>query len=224
MTKARAIHFLCSTIGKKYLMGLTGLVWMGFVAAHMAGNLLIFVSADAYNSYGHALTSGNIIYIAETVLILALLSHIYLAIRLTMENRRARPIAYKVKPSGGEKDTNWYAKTMAIHGTLILFFIVSHLITFKYGANYRTTIDGVEMRDLFRLIVEEFHEPGLLAWYFVALIFLLFHLRHGASSVFQSFGLLHPAYQPLIKKFALAYAVIVVGGFMSQPIFVYFFK
>jgi succinate dehydrogenase / fumarate reductase cytochrome b subunit len=88
--------FFGSSVGKKYLMGLTGLVWAGFVLAHMAGNLLIFISADAYNKYGHFLTSGYIIYVAEAVLVAALLTHIFCAISLTRQNRAARPDKYAV--------------------------------------------------------------------------------------------------------------------------------
>ena len=105
--------FLGSTVGKKYLMGISGLVWAGFVMAHMAGNLLMFVSADAYNAYGHALVSGNIIYVAEAVLILALITHVFCAVSLTLHNRSARPNRYAVAASG-EKKVSGASRTMAV--------------------------------------------------------------------------------------------------------------
>ncbi len=209
--------FLTSTVGKKYLMGLSGLIWTGFVFAHMAGNMLMFVSPDAYNTYGHNLVSGNIIYFIEGLLILALLTHVGLAVNLTLENRRARTSRYAVL-GGKEKGSRWASRTMALHGTIILIFLVSHLITFKFGAYYETTVDGVVMRDLFRLMIEIFTQPIYFAWYAISLVLLGFHLSHGVGSVFQSFGLLHPSYQPLIKTISWVYASVVVLGFLSQPI------
>lgn len=215
------LNFLTSTVGKKYLMGLSALIWTGFVFAHMAGNMLMFVSADAYNAYGHALVTGNLIYFVEAVLILALVLHVGLAINLTYNNRRARGTRYAGGNPSGEKGARWASRTMALHGTIILIFIVSHLITFKFGVYYETTVDGVVMRDLYRLMVEIFTQPVYLVWYFISLILLGFHLTHGVGSIFQSFGLLHPSYQPMIKTLSWVYAIVVVGGFLSQPIAVF---
>lgn len=213
-------NFLTSTVGKKYLMGLSGLIWTGFVFAHMAGNMLMFISADAYNAYGHALVSGNLIYFIEALLILALVTHVALAINLSLQNRSARPERY-ARAGSREKGSRWASRTMALHGTIILIFVVSHLITFKFGAYYETTVNGVVMRDLYRLMVEIFTQPIYLGWYVISLVLLGFHLSHGVGSVFQSFGLLHPAYQPMIRTLSWIYAIVVVGGFLSQPIAVF---
>lgn len=215
-------HFLTSSVGKKYLMGLSGLIWAGFVFGHMAGNMLMFVSPGAYNAYGHGLTSGKLIYAIEALLIAALLTHVLLAISLTWGNRSARPQGYAMR-SSRQKAAVFASRTMAIHGTIILVFIILHLATFKFGTVYETTVDGVPMRDLFRLMVDVFHQPGYVLWYVVALILLMFHLSHGVGSIFQSFGLLHPGYQPLINKVRWIYSIVVVAGFISQPVYVYFF-
>ncbi|MDG0814910.1 succinate dehydrogenase cytochrome b subunit [Bdellovibrio svalbardensis] len=212
--------FLGSTVGKKYLMGITGLIWAGFVLAHMAGNLLIFVSHDAYNSYGHALTSGNIIYVAETVLVLALIVHVYTAISLTISNRTAKDQRYAVS-AGGKKKVSLASRTMAIQGSLILVFIILHIITFKYGTYYSTTVKGVEMRDLAKLMAEVFQSPGYVAWYVVCLILLGFHLSHGVGSTFQSLGLMEGTYRNTWKKLSYAYAVIVALGFIAQPTYLF---
>lgn len=212
--------FLGSTVGKKYLMGITGLIWAGFVLAHMAGNLLIFVSADAYNSYGHALTSGNIIYVAETVLILALIVHVYTAVSLTMNNRAAKNQRYAVTASG-KKKTTLASRTMAVQGSIILVFIILHLITFKYGVHYETTVNGTPMRDLARLMFEVFQQPGYVIWYLVALILLGFHLSHGVGSTFQSLGLMEGTYRNMWKKLSYAYATIVALGFIAQPVYIF---
>lgn len=214
--------FLGSTVGKKYLMGITGLIWAGFVLAHMSGNLLIFISNDAYNSYGHSLTSGNIIYLAESVLILALIAHVGAAMSLTHANKVAKGQTYAVA-AGGKKKVSLASRTMAVQGSLILVFIILHLITFKYGTYYSTTVSGVEMRDLARLMFEVFQQPGYVIWYFVCLILLGFHLSHGVGSTFQSLGLMEGTYRNLWKKLSCIYAIVVALGFISQPLYIFLF-
>lgn len=215
------LEFFKSTVGRKYLMGLTGLVWMGFVLTHMAGNMLILVSPNAYNQYGHAIVSNKILlYGAETVLLLALITHVCCAISLTLRNRSARDSRYAIKPNG-DKAPSRASQFMGIQGSLILVFIILHLITFKYGNYYETTVDGVVMRDLHRLIIEVFQNPTYVAWYAVCLILLLFHLSHGAHSVFQSFGILERKMQVGLKKIAWIYGAVVVAGFLSQPFYVF---
>ena len=218
------LHFLKSTVGRKYLMGITGLVWMGFVFGHMAGNMLIFVGADTFNSYGHAIVSNKpLLYGAEIALILAILGHVTTAISLTKENRSARKSRYAIT-SNGEKGATLASKTMGIQGSAILAFIILHLATFKYGQHYETTVNGVVMRDLHKLVVEIFKNPAYVAWYLVALTLLLFHLSHGAKSIFQSFGFLERKMQRPIKSGAWLYAIVVAGGFISQPLYVFFFN
>lgn len=217
------LQFFKSTVGRKYLMGITGLVWMGFVLSHMAGNLLIFVSPDAFNSYGHAIVSNKLLlYGAEAALLTALVVHVLCALVLTRQNRAARGAQYAVAPSG-EKKTTWASRYMAVQGSIILAFIIIHLITFKYGTYYETTVKGVAMRDLHRLTVEVFAIPGYVAWYATSLVLLMFHLSHGAASIFQSFGVLERKMQNGLKKAAWAYAIIVAGGFLSQPLYVFLF-
>lgn len=214
------LNFVKSTVGLKYIMGLTGLVWAGFVFGHMAGNMLIFVSRDAYNMYGHMITSGYLIFAIEALLLSALLAHIVCAIALTVKNRSARPKRYAMDPNG-EKGATPAARTMAFQGTIILFFIITHLITFKYGKVYTTTINGTEVRDLAQLMVDVFTQPGYVFWYVVALVVLMTHLSHGVGSIFQSFGLLERKHQDPIKKISWTYAVVVTLGFLSQPIYVF---
>jgi succinate dehydrogenase / fumarate reductase cytochrome b subunit len=222
MSAASPRPFFMTSVGKKFLMGISGLVWVGFVAAHMAGNLLIFVGADAYNQYGHFLTSGYFIYVAEAVLVAALLTHILCAISLTLENRAARPQRYAMTPNG-DKGVAVASRFMAVHGTIILVFIISHLATFKYGTYYQTTVNGIVMRDLHRLMIEVFQQPIYVVWYVVALVLLAAHLSHGVGSIFQSLGLFNQRMAPTIKKISWAYAAIVLVGFLSTPIYVYFF-
>lgn len=212
---------LTSTVGRKYLMGITGLIWAGFVLVHMIGNMLLFVGKDAYNSYSHALTSMELIYVAEAILVIALLVHIYCALSLTLHNRAAKNQKYAVKAKN--KRSAFASSTMGIQGSIVLVFIISHLITFKYGPEYQTTVNGVVMRDLARLVIEVFQNPGAVGWYLVALVLLGFHLSHGFSSSFQSLGLMNGTYREPLRKLSWAYAIVVAAGFISQPLYAYFF-
>lgn len=215
------VEFFKSTVGRKYLMGVTGLIWMGFILTHMAANMLILVSADLYNTYGHMIVSNKpLLYTAEAVLVAALIVHVATAVSLTIQNRKSRNLRYAQTPNG-EKGSSWASKNMAIQGSLILIFVILHLITFKYGKVYETVVNGTPMRDLHKLIIEVFQQPGYIAWYLVCLVLLMFHLSHGAHSIFQSFGILERKMQDKLKKFAWLYALIVAGGFISQPIYVF---
>lgn len=205
----------------KYLMGASGLIWVGFVMAHMLGNLLLFVSAEAYNVYGHNLTSGNIIYLVEGALIFSLSAHVIQGILLTLKNRKAKGTQYHVQAAGNKK-TPWASRTMIFHGTIILFFVIYHLITFKFGTYYSVIINGTEMRDLYRLVVEVFSNPVYVVGYAICLLLLTAHLSHGVASMFQSFGFNNRAHDKKIRMVGLVYAFIVGGGFLIQPIYVYF--
>ncbi len=224
--KEVTVKYLCSAIGRKQLMGLTGLAWCGFVLSHMLGNLLIFVGPDAYNKYSHNLISNPLIYVAEAGLVLALLAHVVYGVKLTFENRRARTTKYAI-PTNGAKAARFQSKFMIFHGSLLLAFIILHIATFKYGpgleAGYVTTVDGVSMRDLHRLVLEVFRSPAYVVWYVIALIALAFHLSHGFYSAFASLGFYHPRYSPILSRIGYVYAAIVAAGFLAQPLYVFLF-
>lgn len=204
-------------------MGLAGAGWTLFVAGHMAGNLLIFAGPEAFNRYGHAIVSNKpLLYGTEAFLIVCLLVHVVMGVILTLENKKAKPQKYAVEANTAKR-SSWASKFMALHGTIILVFIITHLFTFKFGPEYWVEYDGETMRDLFRLTTEVFSDPAYVVGYIVCLLLLGFHLSHGAASVFQSLGANHPKYTPAIKKAGFAYALVVAGGFMSQPIYIFFF-
>lgn len=214
--------FFSSTIGRKEVVAITGLGMTLFVLSHMLGNMLILVSPQAYNEYGHAIVSNPAIYLAELLLVLALVFHMSLALLLAVRNGIAKGRGYAVAASG-DKGTACTAKTMWIQGLLIFVFVILHLATFKYGTHYTVDYGKGEIRDLHRLVVEVFMQPGYVVWYAVALIALGMHLAHGVSSLFQTLGVNHPRYNLPIKIFGRVYAFIVLVGFLSQPIYVYFF-
>ncbi|MES2856916.1 MAG: succinate dehydrogenase cytochrome b subunit [Bdellovibrionota bacterium] len=212
--------YFTSAIGRKQIMGVTGIAWSLFVLSHMAGNLLIFVGPDAYNKYSHALISNPLLIVAELGLVVTLLLHVVNGVMLTLENRAARPQKYAM-PTNGAKKARFQSKYMAFHGTLILVFIILHLITFKYGTHYTTVVDGVEMRDLHRLIMEVFQSPGYVFWYVICVIGVGLHLSHGFYSSFASLGVFHPRLSGAMSKLGYIYAFIVAAGFLAQPLYVF---
>lgn len=214
--------FFRSSIGKKVLMGMTGLGLSLFVLMHMLGNLVLFVSAEAYNKYSHTLVSNPLIYAAEVGLLALLLFHLLTAIRLTLQNKRARGQSYAM-PTQGEKAVSNASRTMIHTGMVIFIFAVYHLITFKFGPHYEVTYDGVTMRDIQRLVVEVFQSPAYVIGYIVALLALGHHLSHGVSSAFQSLGFNHPKYNCMFKRIGYGFALLVTVGFISQPLYVYFY-
>lgn len=215
------MNYFKSAIGRKQVMAITGLIWSGFVLTHMAANLLIIFSAEAYNKYSHALTSNPAIYLAEAALVFTLLGHIVNGIWVSIQNKAARPSKYAMTPAG-DKAPRFQSKWMIYHGTLLAVFVVYHLVTFKFGTYYSVTYNGVEMRDLHRLVIEVFQSPAYVAFYLVCMVAVGLHLSHGFYSAFASLGLYHPRYSPMISKFGYLYGVIIALGFMSQPIYVFF--
>jgi succinate dehydrogenase / fumarate reductase cytochrome b subunit len=219
MTKLR---YLGSSIGRKQLVGVAGLALALFVLIHMAGNMLIFVSDRAYNEYSHALTSNPLIYVAEIGLLAFFSAHVIVALVISVKNRLARPHRYAVSTSG-DKRTTMVQKTLWFQGLIILIFVILHLITFKYGPHYVVDYGHGEIRDLHRLVVEVFRQPIYVGWYVVCLALLMAHLGHGLGSSFQTLGFYHPRYQPMIKCLSWVYGLVVGLGFISQPLYVFFF-
>ncbi len=214
-------NYFTSSIGKKQIMALTGFGLIGFTASHLLGNLLIFVGADAFNMYGHKLTSNPLIYVAEAGLLGMFCLHLLLAVFLKLENNGARPQGYYMKNRTGRGQTI-ASSTMPYTGLILLVFIIVHLLNFKFGSHYVTTVDGLEIRDLFRTVVEYFSNPLYVAWYVIAMLALGLHTSHGFQSMFQSWGINHPKYTPVIKTISLIYGVVVAAGFSLLAIYCHF--
>ena len=214
-------NYFTSSIGKKQIMALTGFGLVGFTASHLLGTLLILLGPDAFNKYAYTLTSNPLIYVAEAGLLGMFLLHLFLAVVLKLENIAARPQNYYVKVKTGRGET-FASSTMPYTGIILLIFVVIHLLNFKFGSNYPTTVDGVEMRDLYRTVVEYFANPLYVAWYVVAMIALGLHTSHGFQSVFQTWGFNHPKYTPVIQTASLAYGLFVGAGFSILAIFCHF--
>lgn len=213
--------YLCSTIGRKQLVGLTGLGLCGFVLMHALTNMLILVSPDAYNKYSHALVSNPAIYLAEAILLGLFLGHLVLALGLTFYSKAARPQGYAVSAKGVKAGSE-PAKHMWKQGIIILIFLVYHLVTFKFGTYYSTTVDGVEMRDIHRLVVESFGNIYYSGFYIFVMIVLGLHLSHGFSSSITTLGFHHPSHTPKVKMLSYLFSAVVTFCFVVQPVYCYF--
>ncbi len=217
-----ALKAFSTSVGSKFLVALTGLSLVGFLIAHLIGNLLLLAGPDTFNAYGHALISNPLVIPAEFGLIGLLLLHIYKALRHVMLGQTARPHPYtKRQWAGGPSRKSWSSTTMAASGIVVLIFLVTHIATFKFGPYYPAAEEGV--RDLYRLVREVFTSPGYVVFYVVAMGVIGMHLRHGISSAFQSLGLMTPGWTATVLSVGLGLAVILASGFALIPVWVYLF-
>jgi len=204
-------------------MGFSGLALSGFVFTHMLGNMLIFKGADAFNLYGHGIVSLPIFPIISYGLLGIFVLHIICAISISYDNKKASPEKYAMS-SRSSKASSLASRTMIYTGTVLMAFLVLHLLSFKYGDYIETEINGQKVRDLYALIIKLFHNPLYVLGYIFSLVMIGIHLSHGLSASFQSLGFYHKKYTPVIKCISYIYAVVVAAGFISQPIYVYFFR
>jgi succinate dehydrogenase / fumarate reductase, cytochrome b subunit len=212
-------HYASSSIGRKQILAKTGLLLCGFLLVHLAGNFLLFVGAEAFNSYAYAITKNKpILYVAEVILFGIFATHIFLALKLTFENRKARGgVPYAINAQAGEMTIA--TKTMPYTGVWTLIFLVLHLWNFKYGGAERVTVDGVEMLDLYTLVQLHFQRPFWSLYYIVSMALLAAHVHHGLQSALQTYGVNHPKWGGIIKLVANVYATIIFLGFSSFPVY-----
>jgi succinate dehydrogenase / fumarate reductase cytochrome b subunit len=209
---------LHTSIFRKTIMAVTGVLLIGFVTAHMIGNLLIFVGADWLNSYAlHLQEWGPLLWVARIILLAAVGLHIWMAIWLSIENRKARPEKYHFKKS---IQTTYAARTMAMSGIIVLTFIIYHLLQFTFGVTNPELShlkDAAGHHDVYSMVVLSFYNPFIAGSYLVALFLLCTHLSHGISSLFQSLGWSRPDAQPLLIGLSRGYALILFLGYASIP-------
>jgi succinate dehydrogenase / fumarate reductase cytochrome b subunit len=213
-----------SSLGKKYLMAGTGLLLVLFVVAHLVGNLQIFLGQEAINRYGHFLqTNPELIWPARIGLLFVIGIHIWAAIKLSAENRAARPVGYtNYRPVG----SSYASRTMLMSGLIILAFIIYHLLHFtaevRYinltGENFVTFMDPEKRHDIFRMMIVGFNNVWVSVFYLIGMALLCLHLSHGISSMFQSMGWKNKAYGPRLDKIAKAIALGLFLGYSSIPV------
>ena len=200
-----------SVIGKNVIMAVTGFILSGFVLGHMIGNLQIFAGPEKLNAYAAFLHSlGGLLWVARLVLLASVGLHIAMAVQLTMLKLEARPEAY-VKKSA--LVSTYAARTMIWSGPIVGAFIIYHLLHFTTGQAHPDFKPG----DVYANVVTGFRNPAVSLFYMVANILLAFHLYHGVWSMFQSLGVAHPRYTPVLKRVAQAYGIIIGLGNVAMP-------
>jgi len=211
-----------SSIGSKFLIAFTGLSLVVFLIAHLAGNLLFIAGPDAFNEYAHKLISNPLVYVAEFGLLAVFVLHIFKTVGMIAGSYAARPERYAKKKWAKSKNDrsrkSVSSSTMILTGTITLLFVVTHLITFKFGAYYETPAG---IRDLYRLQLAVFSNPGYVAFYIVAMGVIVFHLWHGTSSALQSFGFDSPTWTPRLRLVGRGLAVILGLGFAALPVYTF---
>jgi succinate dehydrogenase / fumarate reductase cytochrome b subunit len=217
MTSRRSLFG--ALISTKLIIGVTGVLLFLYLVLHVVGNLMVFLGPVTFNTYAHALISNPLVIPIEIGLVIVFLIHLFKAIRMTVENQRARPEKYaKKKWAGGASQKSLASSSMILTGLVILIFVPIHVATFKYGAHYDY---GDGMRDLYRLEVENFSSPIAVGLYLVVMVLVGLHLWHGVSSSFQSLGLDGPRFTPFIRKAGKVSAVAIAGGFIVITLWVF---
>jgi succinate dehydrogenase / fumarate reductase, cytochrome b subunit len=213
----RVRSFYGSMVGKKVVMGVTGLIGIGFVILHSLGNLLVFRGPAAINSYSHFLkSSGELLWALRAVLVVAVVLHVIAAIQLTRQSRSARPIGYTKRES---QVATVSSRTMRWGGALLLVFIVLHILHFTTGTIRPAGVFSSE--DVYSNVVYSFRIWWVALFYVVAMIALGLHLFHGAWSSVRSIGASPPSPHPLHRRVSLVIALFVWAAFTAIPIAVF---
>lgn len=204
---------LGSSIGKKLMMAVTGLAFIGFLMAHLAGNLNIYRGADAFNAYAQGLHAlGPVLRVFEAGLVTFAVIHIATGLWLFYQNYNARPQKYAINKSGGGRTVG--SRTMPYTGVFLLLFVILHLANFTFADKTNTTV--------FDIVAKTFQSPFYVGFYVLAMIVAALHVSHGFWSAFQSLGLNHSKYMPLIMTLSIAAALVVGVGFGFLPIYILF--
>jgi succinate dehydrogenase / fumarate reductase cytochrome b subunit len=204
------LFLLGSSVGKKMLMAVTGLCLIGFLAAHLLGNVMAFAGAEAFNGYAAKLHSLQPYLTVFNIGLAALgLIHIVVGIMLFFENLKARTTKYEVFNNPGGLTIG--SRTMAYTGILILVFVILHLLKFTFVDKSVTPI--------YQQMAAAFANPAWVLVYVVAMIIVSVHISHGFWSLFQTFGINHPRYMPLIMKLGLVVTLVFGIGFGILPIY-----
>lgn len=224
--------FLISSVGRKFVMGFTGLFLITFLIVHCAVNSMIFFNDGGvtFNRAAHFMGTNVIIRTVEIILFLGIILHIVQAYILYFENKNARPVNYTAnKPSANSR---WYSRSMTLLGTLLLLFLIIHINHFwtnsrlggMFGIKPLEHVDagGKEVLDLFSEMTATFHSPLVIVIYLLGVISLCWHLIHGFQSAFQTFGLNHRKYNQLIKQTGVVFSVIISIVFAMMPLSMHF--
>jgi succinate dehydrogenase / fumarate reductase, cytochrome b subunit len=212
-----------TSIGKKFVMAVTGLIWFGYLIAHLWGNLKIYAGPNYLNEYGAFLRtvgeplfgSSQLLWLARIVLIPALAMHVITALQLTQRDRRSRPHGYAVRKN---LESTLASRTMIWGGLVILFFIIYHVLDLTFG----TFNPSFEEGNIYHNVVASFRMWYVALFYMLAMLAVGMHLFHGLWSMFQTLGLNTARSTRLIRNGAICFAVALTIGNLSIPVAVLF--
>jgi succinate dehydrogenase / fumarate reductase cytochrome b subunit len=209
---------LSSSIGKKFIVGTTGLFLCSFLLVHVGINSLIFFNdgGHLYNEAAEFMAKNVLIRTMEIGLFVGLILHMYQAMSLALQNNSARPVKY-FSENTGKANSKWYSRSMAILGTLLLMFLIIHLKHFWVVSRFTDEITSGQ-ETLFGEMIEVFENPFFVAIYVLSQISLGYHLLHGFKSAFQTLGLNHVKYNGFIASIGVVFAIVVPILFALMPI------
>ncbi len=216
-----------SSIGKKLVMSLAGLFLAVFLVVHLVINLLVLSdSPEAFNRAAHFMGTNVIIKVMEITLFGGFLLHIIYACIVSIQNWIAKPKGYK---KTNHSQTSFFSKYMVHTSVVLSIFLVLHLLDFYIKSKFFGEIgevhyDGKTVYDLASLVIARFQMKWVVWVYLIALLGLGFHLHHGFQSAFQTLGMNHPFYTPVIKTTGIIYTIVITVGFMIIPVLVYYLK
>ena len=200
-----------SSIGKKLMMAVTGLAFIGFLMAHLVGNLTIYGGKEAFNAYAEKLHSlGPLLTLFELGLLFFAAIHSITGLFLFVQNWQSRPTSYAVYNSTGGRTLS--SRTMPYTGLIILGFVIFHLINFSF-------VDKTD-RTISQIVSAAFANPAYVIIYIAVMIVVALHVRHGFWSAFQTLGANHPKYMPAISVLSIVLGLIVACGFGFLPIYI----
>jgi len=215
-------NFFTSSVGKKFIMSVTGIFLILFLIVHLTVNSLLLVGPDAFNAAAHLMATNPVIVIIEPLLALGFIVHIIYSAYITLQNQRSRPMHYKKLNRRGS--STWPSRNMFILGGFILIFLVIHLSNFfwkaKFGHVETVMVNGTEMQNLYGLVANLFKNWW---WYdlvyILGALFLALHLSHGLWAAFQSLGWNNDKWRLRLKRIAYVFAVVMGVGFSVIPLY-----
>lgn len=214
-----------TTIGKKVLMSITGIFIILFLIVHLAGNLQLLIQdgGKSFNQYSHFMGNNGLIQTVSRINFALIFLHILYSVILTRKNKGARELNYDVNISS--KNTSWASRNMGILGALILVFLVIHLrkfwYVFKFGEVPTVTYGDTTMPNYFMVVNEAYTHWYYVLFYVISMGIIGFHLIHGFQSAFQTLGINHKKYTPIIKNIGLGYSIVIPLGFAIIPVIMF---
>lgn len=212
--------FSNTSVGKKYLMALSGFFLLFFLLQHFIINFLSVISADAFNEASHFMGTNPLVqYLLQPVLLFGVIFHLAMGMRLELQNKSARPVKYAMnKPA---TNSNWMSRNMIFTGIMIFLFLGLHFYDFWIPEIKDKFIDGIwdNPTKYYDHLTYKFVDPIRVGIYVLAFVFLSLHLLHGFQSAFQSVGFNHGKYTPIIKKLGNIYAILIPLGFIFIAIY-----